>query len=282
MTNQLSDVPTSEGMDWKKFYELLSLDRSGKPEEALLGFRALLTAGDSTQDQVAVLVAIAGALRKLGRASEASQTLDQIYTMAGIDQIEAAPAFYLDACLKIDAREWNEALELLDRAIVDDTSTSSSAQDKNFYQSVREKRGIVLYELGRYREAAQVLEDSVKFAGEDEKPAIQYYLGRCSYNLGDLTRSIRALEEALSGNLHCEWVPSAHYILGLAHHWREEYARALLQFEWCIEHDQDGRVAKWKVLTALVNTLKALGMKHEAAKYASLLKSTPHVADQKD
>ena len=108
-----------------------------------------------------------------------------------------------------------------------------------------------------------------------------YYLGRCGYGLGDLARSIERLGRALRLDLHPVCQPSAHYVLGLSHYGRCQNARAIREFEWCLEHDVQGLVAKWKVLTGLVNASKALGQQRDVERYSKMLRGTERQGDLK-
>jgi hypothetical protein len=103
-----------------------------------------------------------------------------------------------------------------------------------------------------------------------ERPTTLYYLGRCCYDLGDLDKSKQSLLEALALNLDSVHVPSAHYVLGLIHHWQGRDAWAIREFEWCLEHDNRDLVPKQKLLTALVQSSKALGLDADADRYSRM------------
>jgi tetratricopeptide (TPR) repeat protein len=164
---------------------------------------------------------------------------------------------------------------------LDDISkTYSSFLDRPENQDLREEveryRGIALYELGKPLAALPLLETAATL--EYEKPRTLYYLGRSCYDLGDLGRAKEFLRQALALDLRPLYQPGAHYVLGLCYHWQGQYARAIQELEWCIEHDDNELVPKWKVLTAVINALKALGLEREAERYSEVLRETPQTA----
>jgi tetratricopeptide (TPR) repeat protein len=128
---------------------------------------------------------------------------------------------------------------------------------------------MALYALGRPGEARPLLEEAR--AVEYERQTTLYYLGRCYCELGELDKSKESLLDALALDLDAVYVPNAHYLLGVIHHWQGREAWAIREFEWCLENDNRALVPKQKLLTGLVQSNKALGLDAEAERYATML-----------
>jgi tetratricopeptide (TPR) repeat protein len=259
----------SARVDWARYYELLELDRVGQPEAALAGLRELLHCAENSDEKSVVLLATVGRLTKLGRAKEAREALASAYRIVNKNSEIVARVLFIDACLDIDDGKWQQALKKLDDLTSSFPALLSQPDEQDTARDIQRKRGIVLYELHRPAEARPLLESAA--TQEDEKPTVLYYLGRSRCDLGDLEGAKQAFREALAGDLHHVYQPSAHYTLGLIHYWQGQHAWAIREYEWCLEHDTRSLVQKEKVLTGLVLASKALGMEEETERYSRML-----------
>jgi tetratricopeptide (TPR) repeat protein len=257
-------------MDWDRFIELVELSETGRQEEAIAGLRALVDRCETNEDNASVLLTIGACEKEIGQVQEARRDLARARSLAAPESWVHPRALFFEAMIEIRQENWAAVLKHLDEL----KRRYSSLLDHTDHQDLREEveryRGVSLYELGRAGDALPLLEAAAKL--EYEKPKTLYYLGRCCYDLGHLARAKDALREALQLDLRPVYQPSAHYVLGLAHHWTGQSAWAIPEFEWCLQHDKNDLVKKWKVLTALVNVYKALGQEKQAERYSLMLK----------
>lgn len=253
-------------MDWERFNELVTLSDAGHVEEAIEGLQDLIDASESPEDNAGVLLIIGACQREIGRATEARKSLAKARSLANPESWIHPRAIFFDASIDFSQGNWRKALEKLERIEKDFSDLLNAPENGDLLEEVRRKRGIALYELHRSAEARPHLERAAEV--EYERATSLYYLGRCCYDLGYLPQAKEALRGALNLGLDPVYQPSAHYVLGLAYHWTGQSGWAIPEFEWCLQNDK----VDWKVLTAMVNALKALGMNDEAEPYAKTLK----------
>lgn len=264
-------------MDWKRFGELVALSDSGDRETAIHGLSALVKPSETNEDNASVLLIIGACEKELGRFDRARRTLNRARSLADKDSWIQPRAIFFDASTDMSEGKWRDALGKLDVIEGDYYPLLHRSETQDLLEEVCRKRGMALYELNRLSEARPLLERAVGV--EYERAAALYYLGRCCYDLGDLDKARESLEKALILDLHPTYQPSAHYVLGLTYHWRGQNARAISEFEWCLEHDKEHRVAKWKILTGLLNASKALGLNENASRYSKMLRSVKRTRD---
>lgn len=264
-------------MDWQRYHQLEALSRSGNSQAALSGFQKLLTTSETPEEKAVTILAIADCLRNLGRRVEARETVSQAFPLLDQSSETLAWALLFSARMEIDDGRWKEALEKLNHLMSNFETLLRLPENQDGLQNVQRERGIALYELDRPKEALPLLEGAA--VRDVERAKVLYYLGRCCYDLGSLEKAKEYLQEALKLDLHPVYQPSAHYVLGLAYQWKGQHAWAIREFEWCLEHDIEGRVAKWKVLTALANASKAVGQERDAERYSKMLRGLPRRSD---
>lgn len=275
MMNDKAVHPSVKGrrhMDWERYYKLLRMDDAGQSEAALAGLREALASMESADEKAAVLLAIAGCVRNLGRVGEARDALSEVKRIVPKNSHEIARALIIDALLDMDEGKWSWALAKLDDLNSSFSELLRRPEEQDTLADLQRKRGIVLYELHLPSEARTLLERASTL--NEERPTVLYYLGRCRYDLGDLEGAKQALRQALALDLHPVYQPSAHYMLGLIHYHQGQPAWAIREYEWCMEHDGRGLVQKPKLLTALVMATRALGMDKEAERYSKMLNAS--------
>jgi tetratricopeptide (TPR) repeat protein len=266
-------------VNWERFNELIALDQSGKTEEALSGLQDLACSATDPEDQASVLLTVSACQKELKRYDEARRTIAEARSLARRHSTVHPYALLRDASIDALEGNWKSALEKLDSIVQDYSSILHQPEHQDLQEEVTRYRGMALSSLGRKSEARPLLERAT--AVEYEKATSLYYLGRCCYDLGDLEKARESLEKALMLELDPVYQPSAHYVLGLTYHWRGQNARAIQEFEWCLEHDAQGLVAKWKVLTALVEASKALGLEKDVERYSKMLQRADRRGDLK-
>jgi tetratricopeptide (TPR) repeat protein len=257
-------------MDWERFNQLVALSDVGRGEEALNGLRRLISASESQEDNASVLLIIGACQKEMGQFDQARNTFAEARSLADRDSWVHPRALFFGASIDVIQGKWKSALPKLDTVIRNYRSIISQPEHHDLYEETQRYRGMALYELGKPTEARPLLEEAA--TEEYDRSRTLYYLGRCCYDLGDLDRAKDSLREALKLDLQPVCKPSAHYVLGLAYFWLGQSAWAVPEFEWCLEHDTQRLVQKWKVLTALVNAAKALGIQKDVDRYSKMLR----------
>lgn len=216
---------------------------------------------------------ILGACQKdVGLLEQARRTLAEARSLAHPDSWVHPRALFFEALTYVREGRWEAALNRLDNLIGRYTGFVCDPENEDLREEVNRYRAIALYEIGKTKEALRLLEQTA--AVEYDKPRTLYYLGRCRYDSGDIEGAKQSLEEAIAAGLRPLYEPSAHYVLGLCHNGQQQHARAVREFEWCLQHDKAELVQRWKVLTALVTALKSLGQETEAERYSRILRQT--------
>jgi tetratricopeptide (TPR) repeat protein len=253
-------------MNGERYSRLLALSETGNDEGAIAGLRLLVSPSNEAEENAAILLTLGGCLERVGRTAEARKTLTEARVLAASDSWIHARALFFDARMDVGERNWRGALGKLEDINRQYSAVLEHPDQEDLREEVQRYTGMALYETGRAMEARTLLEQSSKI--DYDRAKTLYYLGRCCYDLGDLDKAKESFVNALALDLDPMFQPSGHYILGLCYHWQGQEARAISEFEWCLEHDEQGLVAKWKTLTALVNSLKALGMDDKAKEYS--------------
>jgi tetratricopeptide (TPR) repeat protein len=101
---------------------------------------------------------------------------------------------------------------------------------------------------------------------------VLYNLGDCYTNLGENERAKKTLGEALQSGLQGSDAVSAHYDLGAIYSGEKAYAKALLEFEWCLAHLEEGQMPRSNICEWLASTAYSLGMTDEYERYRRLAK----------
>jgi tetratricopeptide (TPR) repeat protein len=260
-------------MDWTRFNELVALSGSGKIGEAISGLKELAQATGDQEDKAGVMAILGACQRDADQLDETHRTLVQARSLANRDSWVHPRALFFDATIDVRRRKWKGALQKLEEILRCYPAFLDQTENRDLPELIGRYRGMALYKLGSLTEARALLE-SAPTAQHDRAGAL-YYLGRCCYDMGDLEAARDSLSQALTLDLDPDYQPVAHYVLGLTYHWKGQHARAVQEFEWCLGHDDRGLVQKCRVLTALVDALKALGMEREAEHYAKALRALP-------
>jgi tetratricopeptide (TPR) repeat protein len=101
---------------------------------------------------------------------------------------------------------------------------------------------------------------------------VLYNLGVCYENLGERERGKQTLREALQKGLQGSDAVSSHYYLGTIYSAEKAYAKALMEFEWCLAHMEEGQIPKRHICGWLASTARTLGMREDADRYEKLAK----------
>lgn len=176
-------------MDIDGYNRAVALRDAGREEDALREFESLAKLESDAMAKGSLLANQATSLWRLGRLKEARQRLSEA--------IMYWPNVYtehLDACLAREEGNRKEALHKLTRFLKNhgDLRQSSDPDDRHIYFDALATVGFCFYELGRYAEAVDPLEEALSFFKEDDdrRKKISFFAGCCYLEFGNLqTRS---------------------------------------------------------------------------------------------
>jgi len=192
---------------------------------------------------------------------------------AGGENFTAAEAFldFLEAnLLWRHGGNQQAALNRFDAALKKHGPALKATRARGLYDGIQIRRGFILANLGRWKEALPILE-SIESPQEYEE-GVAFYLGHCYSSAHDFHRAKEKLIEALELGLpqHLEY--RGHCELGATYYHLGEYAQAKREFEKGARladahYIKESQIWKWLELTC-----KALGLKSEAEQYARMQK----------
>lgn len=258
-------------MDWEQFQKLIALDQSGDTEKALAGLQQLANSDADPDDRASVLLSVSALQKELRRYEETRKTLAEARSLARPDSSVHPRALLREACIDAMQGSWGSALEKLNTATHKYPRILRDPDHQDLAQELTRWRGMALYNLNRPSEALPLLQEAV--AVDYEKATSSYYLGRCAYDLGKLGEAIKCFQSALALGLDPFYQPSAHYVLGLSYHQQGQYTQSIQELKYCLRHDSEAHVPKWKVLSALVSASKALGLVADSEQYSEMLEA---------
>jgi tetratricopeptide (TPR) repeat protein len=257
-------------MDTDRFEHAIALRDTGRVEEALHELATLTESTPEPEEKATLLANESTCLVILGRHQEARRQLNLARLIAPRTQIHLYLDF-ADAGLHSDEGQWDKALEILDHLLKDYKELLLLAEHRGLSERIQLFRGTALRALARFREARTALEPCLRFqlSGDDEQHLL-YNLGVCYENLGERERGKEALLGALKKGLKGSDAVSAHYYLGTIYSDERAYAKALMEYEWCLAHVEEGQIPKKHICEWLAGTARTLGMTEDAERYERL------------
>lgn len=260
-------------MDTERLERAIALGDAGRVEEALQVFVGLTDSTADPGEKASLLGNQSKCLLLLGRNAEARKTLAMAQQIVPKTQ---APLYldFVDATLSTHEGEWGRALSILEHMQREYGDLLRAPEHCELYEHIQIVRGGALVALSRFREARVALEECLKFhLSADEDRRVLSNLGICYEKLGYRDRGKQAFLEALRKGLEGSRAVSAHYHLGTIYHSEKAYAKALMEFEWCLAHIDEGKIPKKHIYQWLASTATTLGMKEDAHRYRSLSES---------
>jgi len=266
-------------MDDQRFLKACQLRDDGKLNEAIEEFRTLAAGTEDPVDKAGVFLNVAATFQALGEYDRARQQLraartlvlpsDDLSIAASQDrrlvQLEVSFDFE-DADISSYEGKLEEALAKFDLLLKKYKQVLEEPELRESYEMTQARRGFILADLGRCKEALPILEEAESFEGG--KGEICFYLGHCYLASRDYSRAVRKLDEALRLGLPRRLEYRAHCELGTAYYQLKDYAKAKLEFERSAEtadaeYIQQAQIWKW-----LENTSRNLGLNDEADRYS--------------
>jgi len=261
-------------MDTEAFNRAIALRDAGKVKEALREFVALAEATVDLEEKAALLGNQCTCLTILGLYQEARKQLTLALSIAPKTQCLLYHQ-YVDAALSGHEGQWSRTLQLVERLLEEYGELLLQPEHRRLYQDVQVLRGATLVAHSRFREARTVLEECLRLNlnAQDEREVLSS-LGTCYINLGEKGRAKEMLLKALEKGLGGGNAVSAHYHLGTIYFAETAYAKAWMEFEWCLAHVKEGLVSSEHLCGWLAATANNLGMKEEADRYRKLAEGT--------
>jgi tetratricopeptide (TPR) repeat protein len=259
-------------MDTERLEKAVAMRESGRVKEALREFVSLTESATDPEEKASVLLNEARCYRLLGRLPEARERL----ALARSIMPKTEGLLYLeeeDAILHWHEGDRATALKILDGLHAEYGRYLVPGGHEGLYTRIQSSRGMLLAELGRYSEAAPLLERSLESnSSEIDKDGVLHDLGLSYTQLGRGAAAKETLERLLREGLRADLVPSARLYLGDVYFHEGAYAKAMMEFEWCLAHAGEHKIPTPYLYKWLATTARALGMKEDAERYDRLAK----------
>jgi tetratricopeptide (TPR) repeat protein len=260
-------------MDTERFEQAIALRDAGQVEQALEDFASLVISTTDLQEKASLVLNEATCLTIMRRFDEARERQEEALRISPTVEIRASADFGTAAIDALEGRD-AEALARFDKLLHDYGQLLSAPGHRDVYYETQMRRGSLLVGAGRFREARAVLEECLTFPlGESDERFVLFNIGACYTNLRERELAKKFLQQALERGLQCSDAVSAHYYLGTIYSGERAYAKALMEFEWCLAHVEEGQIPKKHVCEWLARTARSLGMKGEAERYDKLGKA---------
>jgi tetratricopeptide (TPR) repeat protein len=257
-------------MDTQRFEHAITLRDAGRLDEAIRELTLLAQATTDPQEKASLVLNESTCLAIMGRFDEARDRLREAIRISPTTEVRAR-ADFTEAVLSRQEGRRAEALTKLDNLLKDYSQLLCTPDHRDLYYEIQRRRGSLLAGVARFREARVVLEECSSFPldARDEQYVL-YNLGACYVNMGENERGKQTLLEALEKGLQGSDAVSSHYYLGTIYSAEKAYAKALMEFEWCLAHVEEGQIPKKHICEWLASTARTLGMKEEAERYDEL------------
>ena len=259
-------------MNTRLFEEAVSLRDSGRMQEAILAFRRLARSTADPQERGSIVLNEAACFVKLGRPTEARQRMrDAIPLLPDTDEFKLLLEFY-DAVLCVQEGDSEGAVRKMGK-ILDAHQNLLASEYSELYEDIQMRRGTLLVQLQRSREALPILEEALSFSASKE-PGFYYHVGLCYLDLGRLEEAKSNLRQSLaSGSLSKHWEAKAHYYLGITHGKQRAYAWAKQELELAASLLSESNLRPEHVYENLAEICRMLRLRDEARKYRELART---------
>jgi tetratricopeptide (TPR) repeat protein len=259
-------------MDTERFNSAIALRDAGRVEEALQELASLVESTGDPEEKASLVLNEATCLTILGRYAEARDRQREAIQISPAVEILASADFG-EAGIRALEGKGAEALDKFNRFLREYATLLARPEHRDLYYQTQMSRGALLVGPGRFQEARALLEECLSFPlAARDRGFVLYNLGACYTNLGQRDAAKAVLLEALQMGLQRSDAVSAHYYLGTIYSAERAYAKALIEFEWCLAHVEEGQVPRKHICGWLASTARTLGMKEDAQRYESLAK----------
>jgi len=257
----------------------------GKVDEAVAEFEGLADDTLDPLDKAGLLINAGNTLTSIRKTKLAKEKLDSVLSIiAGLGKADDAVydryrlasisilAAYEEANICNAEGRKEEALAKIEMLESRFSAEFRGPDHRGGYEMVRAEHGILLADLGRWKEALPILEEAESF--ERHRGLIKFYLGHTYIASKAYVEGVEKLKEALAMTLPPELEGRAHCDLGVAYHKLEHYTEAKVEFERYagrIDSYYMPAAELWHWLDVTCQHLKLWG---EAKRYAQLAKTS--------
>jgi tetratricopeptide (TPR) repeat protein len=259
-------------MDTDRFHHAITLRDSGQARAALAELEALSRSTEDLEEKASLLLNEARCYRLLGELPKAKERLSLALKVAPRTQT-LLYVWEEDAVLHWQAGEREKALNILERLQADYCRLLLGPEHGDLRARLQSSRGMLLAELGRYQQAVPLLQESL-----DSNPAVidkdrvLYDLGLSYLQLSRYAEAERMLAHLLSKGAPPDLAPGSHLYLGEAYFQQGVYAKAMMEFEWCLAHASENWIPRAYIYKWLATTARRLRMTDEAKRYEEAAK----------
>jgi tetratricopeptide (TPR) repeat protein len=231
-------------------------------------------------DRAGALLNVAATLTALGEYDLAKRQLDVVRLLTAssnsLSSTQVPEERVLELQLEIEVvhadiinggeNKKEEALTTL--SVLLEKHQSMKSNFRNVYQMIQTRRGFILADLGRWRDALPILEEADSF--EKPRELISFYLGHACVATGNYAKGKEKLVAALTLGLPPHFEFRAHCALGEAYYMLRAYLQAKLELEKCAEAANPSYIKQANLWEWLRATCMQLGLTDEAARYAQM------------
>jgi tetratricopeptide (TPR) repeat protein len=256
----------SNFMDIQRIQHMMELRDTGHPNEALLELEQLKATASDPDEKASVFLSEAGCYQQLGRLEEAWRCLDQARRASPRSELRMHIDF-VDADLSWDGQRFQEAHKKLERLWKDYAKDLRDPNQRDLYEMVVLKRGILLAQGKRPGEAIPILREAVSFALDKKTHGdVCFNLGVCYFNLRDWEKAKEYFRVAAEQSSP-EYMIKAHYYLGVIHTLDGAYARALQELVQVEPHMGAPGITRSKLYELMAKVCRELGQADDADRY---------------
>jgi tetratricopeptide (TPR) repeat protein len=249
----------------------------GKPrpgDEAFREIDAQLKSCVDPPERANLILRKAALYGVLERFDDAREQLDAALKEAPEDPFTRIQFDFIAGNLDDDEGKSQEAYEHLTEALAKHALALIEPELRPIYENAQLRRGFNLIWLGRFQEAALILEEALSFKlNLQNRSIVLVRLGRCYTELTEWERARGYLEDAREIGLVRESEGQAHFYLGVVYAYLGLFPESKREFQICEEHAAEYGVYGFSIVEVygwLFRVCKELGEKVEAEKYARL------------
>jgi tetratricopeptide (TPR) repeat protein len=247
---------------------------AGDSYTALVEIRALFKETIDPAERLDLLCLEVDWLCKLGRIAEARQRFDAGKRGLQLTNHLLQEAEYYEARLLGLEGKYREALSILDRLWQDYQQYRHDPAFIEICQSIQYLRGMLLAFMEKYEEACPLLEELV-VSQIYKEPQFYYYLGLSLIRCGKFEKAQSVILEGFNVGYGEAFEDAARFALGVIYYEIGATAKALREFETCVDRIGTSNIPKKQFFEYLIRTAEALNLKEELTRYRSLAVKYP-------
>jgi len=257
-------------MNQERFQKAMALRDSGREEEAIHEIRAMAQEALEPIEKAVHMYGEAVCLLRLGRFEEARKCNRQAVAICPSNEIRCRVDLN-EVFLCWEERKFQECLRMLNNMLKDYSDLLCTPDFRDLYEQVQFRRGLLLTEFSRPREARPLLEEALSFELDaEDKAKLLYYLGLALYNLGDKADAKARFLGALQGRNDDAVSISVRYYLGVIYSEEGAYGKALQEFERVEPYASLASIENEKIYGWLARTYRMTGNSSEAERCEKL------------